>query len=227
MKILPTVLTLFLAINIGVLYYIIFFGQVASLSHRIDVIDQRLSSLIKRDTPVTEPEVKSGDLIVLSEQQKKELVQLAVNEIGTGSSISSDQPTDSEDEADETSRTLNKEWYIPLGQAHIKTADNTWTTVPLEVEFDPGHYLEIQGIRFEAGLKIPTGNGMVQARLFDSVTGAIGLSEISSTSTTGEFVMTNTFPLSSGKRKLSVQMRTSMDYDGYLENARIRVIAKD
>lgn len=123
-----------------------------------------------------------------------------------------------------TIRFPTKEIYIPLGTGSVKSFD--WKDLAgIEVYFDPANYGKIKQVTFEASLRIPTANGWVYARLYN-VNDSLPLieSEVSAEGDWGTRVESNPIPLSSGNKLYRVQMKTSMDYNGVLDLARIKIV---
>lgn len=117
-----------------------------------------------------------------------------------------------------------KEIYIPLGTGSVKSFE--WADLSgVEVYFDPANYGKIKQVTFEASLRIPTANGRVFARLY-SVNDKLGIyeSEVSAEGDWGTRVESKPVPLSSGNKLYRVQMKTSMDYPGVLDMARIKIV---
>lgn len=123
-----------------------------------------------------------------------------------------------------TIRFPTKEIYIPLGTGSVKSFE--WKDLSgVEAYFDPANYGKIKEVTFEASLRIPTANGRVYARLFN-VNDKLSLteSEVSAEGDWGTRVESNPIPLSSDNKLYRVQMKTSMDYSGVLDMARMRII---
>lgn len=117
-----------------------------------------------------------------------------------------------------------KEIYIPLGTGSVESF--VWTDLSgVEAYLDPANYGKIKQVTFEASLRIPTANGRVFARLYN-VNDELGIyeSEVSAEGDKGTRVESKPIPLSSGNKLYRVQMKTSMDYTGVLDMARIKVV---
>lgn len=221
---LSTVLVLFLAVNIGVLYYLVLFGDFPKFARRLDLIERRIDSLVKRDGIDESPEVTVGEesLVVLTEQQKQELVAMAATALDQKvNSLVSKQVEENVDSLGQA-----KEFFVPLGTASVKTANNEWKDTAVQTELDLANYGSVTEVTFEASLRVPTANGVVQARLVDVGTGIVAGSEVSGEGTDGSYAKTNNLSIASEKRTLKVQMRTSLDYEGVMENARLRIVTE-
>lgn len=221
-SILLTVLVGFLTINVGVLYYIVLFGDVPKFENRLELVERRVDSLIKRDGPMVDvPEVQvGGDLVVLSEQQKQELINGAL----AAAQIRISELVDRQVRGKVAGA---REYYVPLGQARVKTSDYTWHNTSVQADFDRLSYGEEAKVYFEASLSVPTGNGFVEARLVDIETGEVQGSLLKSEASVGSFMRSEKLELEGGLRKLVLQMRTSMDYEGVLEGGRLRIVFGD
>lgn len=229
MKALAFVLVLFLAVNVGVLYYIVLFGDVPEFAQRLDLLERRVDSLVQRETQNSDQlqsVVKTdGGLVILSDQQKQELAELVRDKVAADVDelVADAQAKITEDAAAATAKT--QEYFIPIGNASVKTSDYAWRDVPVEVEFDRANYGgTVTRVSVEATMRVPTGNGQVQMRLYDTSTGVVPGSELTGESAGGVFVKSGALSIAAGRRTLRLQMRTSLDYEGIVENARLRVL---
>jgi hypothetical protein len=230
-SIVVTILIVFLCVNVGVLYYMVLFGDFPDFERRVGVLEKRVDSLIKREggevagiSSDDEVEVQVGGLVVLSDQQKNELVGL----FDQKQSLSLKTLVDEEIQrrVAETGGLGGqvKEFFVPLGNAMLKTSDNNWKDTGLQTEIDLANYGQIKGVTFEATLTVPTGNGQVGVRLLDVTDGVVGNSELDAEGNEGVYRKSGLLTISEGARVLKVQMRTSLDYEGKMDSGRLRIV---
>lgn len=115
-----------------------------------------------------------------------------------------------------------KEFFVPLGSG--TTTSEQWITLTgLGAQINPSNYQKIKSVNFEASLRIPTGNGRLYARLIN-VTDNVPLEETSVyvEGTVGQLV-TSSFSLRSGNKTYGVQLRSTLNYEGVLDIARIKI----
>jgi hypothetical protein len=223
-SVLASVVLMFLVVNMGVVYYMLFFGDLSDQNKKVALLEKRVDSLIKRDGQVPLATIKPVDTTnQLTDEQMDIIADKVIEKMGnkfsgaiTGKITTKPEPT--------TSTNLTSTIYIPLGGGSVQTDNYTWKDVPVEVDINTDDYPKILEMRFYGTLKVPTGNGRVEARLYDVSSGQITGSEIGGEGAGGVYVGSNTFRLGSGVRKLRLQMRTSMDYQGVLENGKIKII---
>lgn len=237
-KYLLTILVLFLAVNIGIIYYFIFLSEFPAFSNRLDLVEKRVDAFLgdtnvdpalaataSATTTVTttselSEETLSSIVSQVSKDVQKQIALDSLKESGSGGSQFG------EINHDIYSTIGAKVTYIPLGQATAKSAQNEWKDTPVEIDFNKDDYGEIESIRFEATVKIPTNNGQAKVRLYDTVSGYASGSEILGEGTDGVYVKSGNVLIADGDRTLRMQILTTLDYEAIVENARIRVERK-
>lgn len=121
------------------------------------------------------------------------------------------------------SNTNVKEYYITLGSGSTKSS--MWQDIAgVEAVIDTSNYLTIKSVTFEVFLKIPTANGVAQAKLYN-VTDKhdVWFSEVISEGpnlTKKEAAIT----LEPGAKIYRVMGLSTLKYDANIENARIRIV---
>lgn len=212
---------------VGVLYYIVLFGDVPELVGRIALLEKRVDSLVRRDggeevAGVVDVVVNS-DKVVLSEQQMNQIAgQVAASVTPQMANLIAKQVQEEID-----TRVGDKagiDFYIPMGRAVLKTPDNNWQDTGLQAEVDMSRFVGQVVVYLEGTMHIPTGNGQVELRLLDSQTGVVSGSEMSVTGSKGVFVRSGQLSLGEGVRVVKVQMRTSLDYEGVADGVRLRFV---
>lgn len=225
-SIIVTIFLVFLLLNLGVVYYILLFGDVPRFAQRLDLLEKRVESLVRRDGEVTQPEVEVvGDeaLVVLSDQQQQELSQATAEVVQKRM----EELVAKQVEEEITSKLggdVVKEYYIPLGRAELKTENNQWVNTGLETSIDLARYSGEKKVYFEGTLKVPTANGEVQVRLVDGVSGVIQGSELVAGGDGGTFRRSGALTVGDGERVVRVEMRTTLNYEGVAEALRLKVV---
>jgi len=224
-----------LAINIGLIYYFIFFNHFPSFTNRLDFIEKRLDTYVENGIDISEAsasasESKTATASGLSDATIESLVNQVSREVKKEIALedlsSSSQTGFGEINHDVFSSIGPKVIYVPLGQATTQPTNNEWKNTPVEIDFSTDDYGDISSIRFEATLRIPTGNGQVKARLADTVSGPVAGSEITGEGVDGAYVKSSNLTIPDGDRTFRLQLLTTLDFDAVIENARIRVEMK-
>ena len=117
-----------------------------------------------------------------------------------------------------------KEFYVPLGTGTTKNSDYE-DILSAEAYIDTGNYSSIKQAVVELFLRNPTGNGRIYAKLYN-VTDKhdVWFSEVF-TEGGGPVVKKEvTVTLDRGKKLYRVMMKSTMKYDAWLDNARIKII---
>ncbi|MBI2034598.1 MAG: hypothetical protein HYT11_02595 [Candidatus Levybacteria bacterium] len=118
-----------------------------------------------------------------------------------------------------------KEVYA-LGSGSSNAGD--WTDVAgMQVFIDTTKYKNVKQAIFEATIRIPTGNEVAYARLFNVTDNdpAWG-SEISVEGGTAELVNSGPIFLGIGNKLYQVQMKTSLKHTAFIDQARVRMTAE-
>ncbi|KKS95735.1 MAG: hypothetical protein UV73_C0014G0012 [Candidatus Gottesmanbacteria bacterium GW2011_GWA2_43_14] len=118
-----------------------------------------------------------------------------------------------------------KEFYIPLGSG--STAKNDWDNmVSTETLIDTSIYGQIDSAYFIAGLKNPTGNGQIEAQLYNVTDkNPVWGSHVIMNGPTEQTITSGKIGLAQGPKVYRVQLKSSLSYQASLENARIRILA--
>lgn len=116
-----------------------------------------------------------------------------------------------------------QEIFIPLGSGSSSTAD--WTDVPgVKAEVDSGKYGSIKQVLFEASVHVPNANQIVEVRLYNETDKYIvGNSEFLYPSGTTQNFRIAEIQLGSGAKTYKVQMKTQLQYNAILDQARIHI----
>lgn len=119
-----------------------------------------------------------------------------------------------------------KEFYIPLGTGTTKSI----TYIALNTSdfyFDPSLYSKIKEIYFEIGVRIPTANGRVYVKLYN-VTDQhdVWYSEVWGEGDKGQYISSPKITLEKDRKRYRVYLRNTMEYDAYLDMARLRIVTE-
>lgn len=116
-----------------------------------------------------------------------------------------------------------KEFYIPFGVGSSASGD--WTDVAgLQASIDSAKYPLVKSVVFEATIRIPTGNQIAYARLFNATDKhPVWFSDVSVEGGTSQLVISKPITLDSGNKVYQVQMKTSLKYQAFLDQARLHI----
>lgn len=117
----------------------------------------------------------------------------------------------------------SKEYYIPIGSGITKKSDYDFIS-SAEVTIDSRNYPGIKEVWFEVFMHIPTGNGIMYVKLFNSTDGHdVWFSE---TSTTGSDIVKRAVKISldSGNKTYRVMVKSSMGYEAVVDQARLKIV---
>lgn len=116
-----------------------------------------------------------------------------------------------------------KEYFISFGSGSNNTED--WADVTsLQVYIDSTQYGKIKSVTFEASVRIPTGNEVAYARLYN-VTDKhpVWFSEVSLEGGAPKLLISQPVTLDPGSKLYQVQMKTSLKYTAILDQARLHI----
>ncbi|KKS47827.1 hypothetical protein A3J20_01815 [Candidatus Gottesmanbacteria bacterium RIFCSPLOWO2_02_FULL_42_29] len=118
-----------------------------------------------------------------------------------------------------------KEYFIPLGTG--TTSKNSWDNlIATETVIDTSVYGTIKEAYFIAGLKNPTGNGQVEAQIYNVTDkNPVWGSHVIMNGPTEQTITSGKIGLANGGKLYRVQLKSSIGYEVNLENARIRILA--
>lgn len=119
---------------------------------------------------------------------------------------------------------LVKEFFVPFGTGSNSSDD--WQDVGgLRATLDPSNYGSIKTVTFEASIRIPTGNELAYVRLY-SVTDKhpVWFSDVSLEGGTPQLLISKPITLDSGNKTYQVQMKTSLKYPAFLDQARLHIL---
>lgn len=116
-----------------------------------------------------------------------------------------------------------KEIFIPFGSGSSTASD--WTDVAgLQTTIDTADYPSIKQVFFEATLRIPTGNQTAYARLYNATDKhPVWYSDVSLEGGTPKLLISQPITLDAGNKTYQIQMRTSLQYQTNIDQARIRL----
>ncbi len=117
-----------------------------------------------------------------------------------------------------------KEIFVPLGSG--STINTSWVNIGgIETYIDTFKYAKIKEANFEAALRIPTANGRAYARLYNvNDNHPVWNSEVWVEGQAGKMVRSEKISFASGNKLYRVQLYSSLGYEVFLDNARIRIV---
>lgn len=172
------------------------------------------------------------DIVVFSQSKPQSPSQITVESIPTPSQADagcSSACTVKIDEALKKSRADTtvpsvKEFYVPLGSGTSKSSDYE-DILSAEAYINTENYSSIKQASVEFFLRNPTGNGRIYAKLYN-VTDKhdVWFSEVY-TEGGGPVVKKEvTITLDRGNKLYRVMLKSTMKYDAWLDNARIKIV---
>jgi len=116
-----------------------------------------------------------------------------------------------------------KEYFVPFGSGQGSTGD--WQNVPgLQAYIDSTNYPNIKRVVFEASVHIPTGNENASVRLFNATDQhPVWFSDVSLAGGDPQFLISQPISLDQGNKLYQVQMKTQLQYQAILDQARIHI----
>jgi len=118
-----------------------------------------------------------------------------------------------------------KEFFISFGSGSNSSSD--WQDVlALQSYIDSGNFEDIKSVTFEASVHVPTGNQTASVRLFN-VTDKhpVWTSEVLfNGGGTPQFLVSKPITLDQGNKLYQVQMKTQLQFQAILDQARIHII---
>jgi hypothetical protein len=118
------------------------------------------------------------------------------------------------------------EFFVPFGSGSGSGTD--WQDIPgLLASIDTANYATNRTVTFEASLRIPTGNQIVYARLFN-VTDKhpVWFSDVSVEGGIANLVVSPAIALDTGNKTYQVQLKTSLGFLSYVDQARLRIVTR-
>lgn len=126
----------------------------------------------------------------------------------------------------QTAAGQSRETYIPLGSG--STSKSNWEDITAtETVIDPGNYGNIKEAVFLASLRNPTQNGQVEAQLYN-VTDKhpVWGSHVILNGPKEQTITSGKITLDNGAKLYRVQLKSTMQFQAFLDNAKIRIIAE-
>lgn len=119
-----------------------------------------------------------------------------------------------------------KESYIPLGSGTTSKSD--WDNIiATETIINPTNYGNIREAYFVAALRNPTQNGQTEAQLFNVTDNhLVWGSHVTMNGPLSQTINSDKITLDTGNKLYRVQLRSTMSYPAYLDNAKIRIITE-
>lgn len=175
------------------------------------------SDIIPTTPPIQKPIQKENDVCP----------QSCVSQIYEATS--SYKPT-SQPSATTTSKTVDvstskvKEFFVPFGSGSNSSSD--WQDVlALQSYIDSANYGDLKSVTFEASVHVPTGNQTASVRLFNATDKhPVWSSEVLfNGGGTPQFLISKPITLDQGNKLYQVQMKTQLQFQAILDQARVRI----
>lgn len=140
------------------------------------------------------------------------------------STPSAQQPVQSSLQPTASSVSSVKEFFVPFGSSSGSATD--WTeVVGLEATVDAANYSRIKTVVFEATLRIPTGNQVAWARLFNATDKhPVWFSDVAVEGGTAKLVASPPITLDPGNKTYQVQLKTSLGSQTFIDQARLHIL---
>lgn len=150
--------------------------------------------------------------------QKVYMTPTAVNQTPTSA------PTPISQQIQALPQPIVKEYFIPLGTGSNNSTD--WQDVPgAQAAINFGNYQNIQEVRFEVSVAVPTANQTVSVRLFNETDHhPVWYSDI--TTVNGQYAVSSPLVWDTGSKVYQVQMKTQLGYTANLTQSRIHITLK-
>lgn len=121
-------------------------------------------------------------------------------------------------------QTSVKEFFVPFGSGSNSSDD--WQDIPgLKATLDPANYGSIKTVTFEVTIRIPTGNEVAYARLYNATDKhPVWFSDVSLEGGTPQLLISKSITLDSGNKTYQVQMKTSLKFQAFLDQSRLHIL---
>ncbi|MFC1653289.1 hypothetical protein ACFL1M_00385 [Patescibacteria group bacterium] len=191
-------------------------GKGHELNVRMGMVEKRLDTLIKREGYDSE----LGDEVLVN-KAAAEAVKSLKPELEARNTTPEPSPIEDVLGAQDGIR----EYFVPMGSG--STSKREWADVSsAQATVNSDRYGEIVSVYFEASIK--SINGKVEARILDRTSSeVIHNSNISSDSTSFEWKFSKPFELGKGGKTYMVQMKSSTGELAEMNQARLRILARD
>jgi len=130
-------------------------------------------------------------------------------------------------ETNQTASSSNpREYYIPLGSGSTGSPD--WTDITAtETLIDPSLYGNITEAYFTVSLRNPTRNGRIEAQLYNATDKhLVWTSHLAMDGPESQTITSGKIILSNGAKIYRVQLKSTLSYPAYLDNAKIRIVTR-
>ena len=120
-----------------------------------------------------------------------------------------------------------KEFFIAFGSG--SNSSNDWQDVPgLQAYIDSNNYPHIKSVTFEASVHVPTGNETANVRLFNATDKhPVWSSEVLfNGGGSPQLLISKPITFDEGNKLYKVQMKTQLQFQAILDQARIHIITK-
>lgn len=124
------------------------------------------------------------------------------------------------------SQPVSRETYIPLGTGSTSKSD--WTDLTAtETLINPASYGNVKEAYFIASLRNPTQNGQVEAQLYNATDKhPVWGSHVVMKGPVSQTISSGKITLDAGNKLYRVQIKSTLQFEAFLDNAKIRIISE-
>jgi hypothetical protein len=206
------------------LVIIILTGVFVNLTAVNYVIYKQLSSP-KIPVPSAKQELPPKQQSACDENCVRQIVTQATSSISIASPDITSHPIKTIKATPVASSAPARELFVSIGSGKSTTSD--WNDViGTEVTLSPSQYGNSQGIYFQATLSIPSTEGIVYARLYNTTDGMVVAASDVSTTNSSPTLLTSQPIVLEGTKVYKVQMKSSLEKDAILTQSRIKVVLR-
>ena len=124
----------------------------------------------------------------------------------------------------QTIRSSPREYYIPLGSGST-TKSSFEDLATTEAIIDPANYGTIKEAYFTASFRNPTKNGQVEAQLYNVTDkNIVWGSHVVMNGAEAQTITSTNFSLPSGAKLYRIQLKSTLQFQVFLDNAKIRIV---
>lgn len=185
----------------------------ATVENRVKILEEALIEIVKRVNSLSD-QGQAGS----STNSQLNSIEASITDLKTRV-IALEQATPAPAAASSSKSTV----YIPLG-AGGQISDTNWANLnTFQISLEPASYAGYSSMQLEVNMRLNQPGGQVFARLYNSSSGSVTSSEISSTSTTSSVVTSNTFTLPAGTKNYVLQAKSKDGSQAFIDYTRIKV----
>ena len=220
-RVLLPIVIILLIINLMVLDYLIGIKLLDNSSKQSNKTTAASTSLMPKSAQTAQTDSQNCSSSCLTAIDKA-VERFKLTPTSTPRQISPAKPVSQPTVSNQNSSSV-QEFFVPLGSGSITASD--WTDVTgVKAEVDSTKYGSIQRVLFEASVHVPNANQIVEVRLYNETDKYIvGNSDFLYSSGTSQNLRIAEIQLGQGSKIYKVQMKTQLQYNAILDQARIHI----